>query len=85
MPINCPCKIIPLTDLPTNIRAEIVKLEVADSLKRRLLDLGFIPGTKIEVAFSSPLGDPRAYYIRDTLLALRANEAKYIMVRRLNQ
>lgn len=60
----------------------IVTIEMTGSMKRRLLDLGFVPGTNIEVAFISPLGDPRAYRVRDTVLALRTNEALSIMVRR---
>ena len=51
--------------------------------KTSLLDLGLVPGTKMEMAFPSPLGDPKAYRVRDTILALRANEAMSIMVRRL--
>ena len=50
------------------------------SLRRRLLDLGFIPGTVLVPAFKSPFGDPIAYLVRGTLLALRSEDSKTILV-----
>ncbi|NMA55543.1 MAG: ferrous iron transport protein A [Firmicutes bacterium] len=76
--------ISPLAQLPPAAEAEIINLNIEGQQKRRLLDLGFVPGTKIKVAFPSPLGDPKAYQIRNTLLALRDAEAVSIMVRRLD-
>lgn len=75
---------ISLKELPRGCAGEIIALKLTGSIKRRLLDLGLVPGTKIKVAFPSPLGDPKAYYIRGTTLAFRANEALSIMVRRLD-
>jgi ferrous iron transport protein A len=77
-------KILPLAVLPLDTPAQIMAIKVSDCLKRRLLDLGFIPGTEIRAVFSSPFGDPRAYEIRGTLLALRTDEAKSILVRGLD-
>ena len=50
-------------------------------LGRRLLDLGFVPGTKIQVLRSAPLGDPTVYSLRGTELCLRRAEAERISVR----
>lgn len=83
MSTNSIGKLIPLSKLPCGSWGEIVTLELEGAVKRRLLDLGLVPGTKMEMAFPSPLGDPKAYRVRDTILALRANEAMSIMVRRL--
>ncbi|NEZ47030.1 ferrous iron transport protein A [Clostridium niameyense] len=49
-------------------------------LKQRLLDLGVIYDTKIYVLRKSPWGDPTAYIIRDTCIALRKEEAGDILV-----
>jgi DtxR family Mn-dependent transcriptional regulator len=46
--------------------------------RRRLLDLGLVPGTKIEAEMISPSGDPTAYRVRDTLIALRTEQADLI-------
>ncbi len=49
--------------------------------RRRLLDLGFVPGTLVRVAMQSPGGrDLRAYEVRGTLIALRRNQAELLLV-----
>jgi DtxR family Mn-dependent transcriptional regulator len=48
--------------------------------RRRLLDLGVIPGTEIEVEMVNPGGDPTAYRIRGTVVALRDAQARLIQV-----
>jgi len=53
------------------------------SERRRLMDLGILPGTRIQAAFTSPTNDPTAYLVRDTLIALRHEQADLISIRRL--
>jgi len=50
--------------------------------RRRLMDLGILPGARIEVAMPSPLQDPVAYRVRDTLIALRKEQAQMILIER---
>ena len=50
-----------LNDLPLNTECYIENLFAKDNLKRRMLDLGLIKGTKIKPVFISPSGDPTAY------------------------
>ena len=50
--------------------------------RRRMLDLGIIPGTVVEAELRSPGGDPTAYRIRGTLIALRREQADLIHVDR---
>ena len=50
------------------------------SMKRRLLDLGLVPGTKIQCIAMSPLGDPVAYFVRGTLIALRCDDSSNIIL-----
>ena len=47
----------------------------------RLLDLGFIPGTPVEILKRAPLGDPVVYGLRGYHICLRASEANLIRVR----
>jgi DtxR family Mn-dependent transcriptional regulator len=51
--------------------------------RRRLMDLGVLPGTVIRAEMRSPNGDPTAYNIRDALIALRAEQAEVIRIERL--
>lgn len=48
--------------------------------RRRLLDLGFVPGTEVAVEMSGPGGDPTAYRVRDTLVALRQEQARLVQI-----
>ena len=48
----------------------------------RLTDLGLIPGTRVTCTARSPSGDPRAYLIRGTLIALRNADADHIWLER---
>ncbi|MCB0029878.1 MAG: DtxR family transcriptional regulator [Anaerolineales bacterium] len=49
--------------------------------RRRFLDLGILPGTKITAELQSPSGDPTAYRIRGALIALRYDQAALIELR----
>lgn len=48
--------------------------------RNRLLDLGFVSGSSIEVENISPLGSPTAYRIRGTLIALRPSQADWVLL-----
>ena len=48
--------------------------------RRRLLDLGFVPGSVVEARFASPAGDPTAYEVRGALVALRRDQARYVRI-----
>jgi Fe2+ transport system protein FeoA len=71
-----------LDALPLGARATIVAISerCPRDQKRRLLDLGFVPGTEVYVELRSPAGDPTGYRIRGTLIALRAEQAEWIEV-----
>jgi ferrous iron transport protein A len=46
----------------------------------RLLELGFTPGAEVKVAQAAPLGEPLVVVLRGTRLALRKDEAAWIIV-----
>ncbi len=48
--------------------------------RRRLLDLGLTPGVRITAELPSMLGDPVAYRVRGTLIALRRDQAEHVMI-----
>lgn len=74
-----------LTNLPLGSKGKVVKLTAKGKKRRRLLDLGLIPGTVVEAIRRSPSGDPTAYIIRGTVLALRSEETNFIEVEELTQ
>ncbi|RFU62701.1 FeoA family protein [Bacillus sp. V59.32b] len=56
----------------------IISLNLGGVMRRRLLDLGFVPGAIIEVVRKSPLGDPIAFRVSQTTIALRKEESSKI-------
>jgi DtxR family Mn-dependent transcriptional regulator len=75
----------PLWSLNTGEKGEVVMLSprCRGPERRRLMDLGILPGTVIEADLRSPSGDPTAYRIRDALIALRKEQAEWIRIKPL--
>lgn len=73
---------VPLDELNQGQTAKIILISprIRGAERRRLLDLGVLPGTLVEAELPSPMGDPVAYRIRDTLIALRRDQARCIRV-----
>ncbi|MFD0770002.1 ferrous iron transport protein A [Bacillus sp. CGMCC 1.60114] len=68
-----------LSTFKTGQLVQIEKIQLEGTMKRRLLDLGFIPGATIKVLQKSPLGDPIAYQVSNTTIALRNEESSQII------
>lgn len=49
-------------------------------IRQRLLDLGFVRGTEISIQNISPLNDPIAYGIHNTLISLRKEDALNVLI-----
>lgn len=49
--------------------------------RRRLMDFGIVPGAKISIHMNSPLSDPKAYLVKDTIVALRKGQAEKILIK----
>jgi DtxR family Mn-dependent transcriptional regulator len=75
-----------LSGLKENEMAEIIGIskESRGESRRRLLDLGFVKGSKIKIDLLNPLGDPNAYLIKGTSIALRKDQSSKILIKKLN-
>lgn len=67
-----------LNELKLNETGYIKDLRCNDGVKRRLLDLGLIKGTKITPLYVSPSGDPTAFEIRGSIIAIRVEDTALI-------
>lgn len=63
----------------------VIQVCTSDKIKRRFLDLGIIPSTRIKVLYESPFKDPRAYFIRGAVVALRKEDAHLIEIVRMEE
>ena len=50
------------------------------SFRRRLMELGLVPGTRVEVIGVAPLGDPLELLVRGGSLSIRRAEAQGVAV-----
>jgi ferrous iron transport protein A len=69
-----------LDQLKRGQTAVVSALTCAGSNRRRLMDLGILPGTRMQVEMKSPLGDPAAYRVRGAVIALRRQQAHAIQI-----
>ena len=72
-----------LADLKTGENGKILKIRVPGALKRRLMDMGVVPGVDVRVEKVAPLGDPIEVFIKSYALSLRLGEARLIEVEAL--
>jgi len=69
-----------LSELQPGDRTRITQVGGDGDTSRRLMDLGLIRGTAVEVVRMAPLGDPIEVRIRGFMLSLRRTEADHITV-----
>jgi len=71
-----------LSSLQLDESATIVGLskECRGESRRRLLDLGFVKGALVAIDLLNPLGDPKAYLIKGTVIALRKDQAAKVLI-----
>jgi len=76
-----------LTNLHPGQKGQVIGIspQIRGVERRRLMDLGVIPGTIIQNEINSPMGDPTAYRIRGAVIALRASQAGKIQITRVEE
>ncbi len=70
-----------LADAPRDKPFAIVAVEGARGFRRRLMEMGLVPGTKVTVRNVAPLGDPMEIEVRHGRLSIRKAEAARITVK----
>ena len=70
-----------LSELHVGQSAILGELEVTGPIAEHLMNLGFLPGSRVTVARSGPGGDPRVYRVEGTEVAMRRELSRHIQVR----
>ncbi len=73
-------ELISLCRLGVGASAWVAEVAGERAMRRRLMDMGLIPGTRVTCVAASPAGDPSAYLIRGAVVALRGRDAAGIRV-----
>ncbi len=70
----------PLTSLAIGATATVSQIKVPAQNRSRLMEMGLLVGTQIELVRFAPLGDPVEIKVRGYHLTLRKHEAEQILV-----
>jgi len=70
----------PLTALPVGAAGTVTEIKVPPEHRSRLLEMGLLVGTPVELVRFAPLGDPVEIKVRGYHLTLRKHEADLIFV-----
>lgn len=78
-------RMVRLSSLKLGEKAKVIGIsrECRGANRRRLMDFGFINGTIIETEMVSPSREPKAYLIKNTLIALRNDQADLILIEKV--
>ncbi len=71
----------PLTSVAVGSKATVAEIKVAPASRSRLMEMGLLVGTSIELIRFAPLGDPVEIKVRGYHLTLRKSEAEQILVK----
>ena len=74
-----------LSDLKPGEEAVITRLHGYGAFRKRVMEMGFVKGRKIEAILTAPLNDPVKYRLMGYEISLRRNEAKMIEVATVDQ
>ena len=76
-----PSVVQPLTSVAVGQTATVAEIKVSPSSRPRLMEMGLLVGTSVELVRFAPLGDPVEIKVRGYNLTLRKQEAEQIFVR----
>jgi ferrous iron transport protein A len=71
----------PLTSVPLGTAATVAEIKVPPAGRARLMEMGLLVGTRVELVRFAPLGDPVEIKVRGYNLTLRKSEAEQILVK----
>lgn len=72
-----------LAELMPKEKARIINVSGKVRLRKKLLDMGILPGVLVEMVRVAPLGDPIDIKVKGYHLSLRKSEAAYISVEKV--
>lgn len=70
----------PLTSLAAGGKGRVLSIDLPDTDRPRLMEMGLLVGTPVELVRFAPLGDPVEIKVRGYHLSLRRHEAEHIFV-----
>ncbi|MFT4977128.1 MAG: ferrous iron transport protein A [Myxococcota bacterium] len=70
----------PLSEQPHHTPATVVAVEGDRAFRRRLMEMGLLPGATVSITNVAPMGDPIELLVRRSRISIRKNEARSVLV-----
>lgn len=71
----------PLTSVALGATVTVAEIKLPPASRARLMEMGLLVGTRVELVRFAPLGDPVEIKVRGYNLTLRKHEAEQVLVR----
>lgn len=84
---HCPCPAAAetmLDQLPAGAHATVLCVNCPTHMRKRLAEMGILPGVTVQMKRRAPMGDPIAFQVRGYQLSLRKSDAEKISVRQIH-
>jgi ferrous iron transport protein A len=75
-----PADLLPLSSLTVGSKGTVARIDLSPTDRPRLMEMGLLVGTAIELIRFAPLGDPVEIKVRGYHLTLRKHEAEQVLV-----
>lgn len=79
--MSMPPSLQPLTSVAMGTTATVAEINLPPERRPRLMEMGLLVGTKVELVRFAPMGDPVEIKVRGYNLTLRKHEAEKILVK----
>ena len=70
-----------LPEVPLRKTVVVQSVEGDRAFRRRIMEMGLVPGTAVRIVAAAPLGDPLTIELRSSRMSLRRAEAAHVRVR----
>jgi ferrous iron transport protein A len=72
---------VSLPEAPLKKTVLVQAVEGSRAFRRRIMEMGLVPGTHVRIVAAAPLGDPLTIELRSSRMSLRRAEAAKVLVR----
>ena len=69
-----------LSEVEPGTQVKVVHIKGKGAARRRILDMGMVPGAEVKVIRKAPMGDPIEFEVKNYKLSMRKTEAELVIV-----
>lgn len=74
-----------LSELEYGEKGIVKEITTREDMRRRFQDIGIVTGSIIECVGKSPFGDPKAFFIKGAVIAVRSEDSSTVIIEKLGR